>query len=90
MPNSDPSFAEKTPENHPFCAHFRALDFGQIALTSSPPRHSPVVNCQPSANDSITQSPDASIPQSPDRSITQFFWLARPHRDDFGFLILDF
>ena len=32
MPHSDPSFAEKPPENHPFCAHFRALDFGQIAL----------------------------------------------------------
>ena len=32
MPHSDPSLAEKTPENHPFCAHFRAFGFGQIAL----------------------------------------------------------
>jgi len=32
MPHFDPSFAEKPPENHPFCAHFRALDLGQIAL----------------------------------------------------------
>ena len=32
MPHSDPSFAEKPPENHLFCAHFRALDFRQIAL----------------------------------------------------------
>ena len=32
MPHSDPSFAEKPPENQPFSANFRALDFGQIAL----------------------------------------------------------
>ena len=46
-------------------------------------RHSPVVSCQPSANDSITRSLNHSI----------LLVLARPRRPglrhDFGFLILD-
>jgi hypothetical protein len=75
MPHSDPSFAEKTPENHPFCAPFRALVFGQIALVH-PGRQLSAISLPPmtqSLNRPITQSPNSSITQSPDHSITQFF-----------------
>jgi len=84
MPPSDPSFAEETPENHPFCAHFRALSFGHITLTLPPSslvtRHSLGVSHQPFLNHSIPRSLNHSI----------LLALARPRGHDFGFLILDF
>ena len=77
MPPSDPSFAEETPENHPFCAHFRALSFGHITLTLPPSslvtRHSLGVSHQPFLNHSIARSLNSSM--------TQFFSLSpRPAR----------
>ena len=56
-----PLFPPNPPENRPFCAHFRALGFGQIALTIPPRRLSPVTRQWSAVTE--TPSPPAPLPQ---------------------------